>query len=290
MTTTADLIERTRRHVGGPETLNQIAVVGDAATTVTLRRPLRNVGQGTLLSVGLETMYVWDIVDEAGRVLEVRRGHERSDPAAHPDGELVRVAPPHTDRAMLDAINEDLNSLSGAGLYQMKTLTLTASGSTRTYDLAADVQDVYAVLLDTDTTANTWPEVSSWVWWPSMSTGEFPSGNALRIDSGTYDGRPLQVLYKAALGTLSTLDDDVAEVTGLAASAHDLPPLGAAWRLTAPQEIERNQTNRQGDSRRQEEVPQGAKMRSPLGVQQIRQARIHEELSNLARLWPPRRR
>lgn len=288
MTTAADLLDTTRRHLGAPETLNQIAAVNSSDTTVTLQRDLRNIGAGTLLSVGLETLYVWAVTNQAGRVVEVRRGHQGSVPASHADGDLVRVAPTHTDFAILGALNDELRALTGAGLFQMKTLTLTASDTARSYDLATDVQDVYAVLLDTDTDANTWPEVRSWVWRPSMPTAEFPSGNALRIDSGLSSGRPVRVLYKAALGTLTTLADNVLTTTGLPVSAHDIPPLGAAWRLVAPTEVERNQTNRQGDSRRADEVPAGARLRSPLGLQQVRQTRIREELNNLARTWPPR--
>lgn len=290
MTTTADLLEETRSHLGQPETLNQIAAIDATATTVTfLREPRGSVARGTLLSVGLEVMYVWD-ANTTALTAEVRRGHGGSMATAHAEGSLVRVGGPHTDYAIFRALNNELAALSGAGIFAVRTLDLTASGSVRAYDLAADVQGVLAVRVDYEGASNEWPEVQSWTWLPDMPTAEFTSGSALRLDAPVPDGRPLRVFYKAALGTLTTLADDVEAVTGLRPSAHDIPPLGAAWRLTAPQEIERNQTQRQGDSRRAEEVPPGAKLRSPLGVQQVRQSRIHEEINNQNREWPLRRR
>lgn len=288
MTLTADLIEDTRGHLGAPDTLNQIAAVDAVSTSVRLSRALRNVGVGTLLSVGLETMHVWAVTDATTGTLEVRRGHGGSTAVAHLEGEVVRVAPEHTDFAILRALNNDLAALSGAGLFAVRTLDLTASGSARTYDLAADVLGVIDVRVDYEGLSNEWPLVKSWLPLSDMPLSDFPSGKALRLDEAVPDNRPLRVRYKARFADLATLTDDVEAVSGLRASAHDLPPLGAAWRLTAPQEIERNQMRRQGDSRRSEEVPPGAVMRSPLGLQQIRQDRIAEELNNQARQYPHR--
>ena len=293
VTSLADLIEDTRRHLysGRPETLNQIAACDGSTTTVTLNRTLSNVAAGTILSVGLEAMHVWSVTDQQAGTLEVLRGHLGSTAAAHGENEIVRVAPMHTDFAIFRALNAEIAALSGAGIFRMKTLDLTTStDGSRTYDLATDVLDVYDVRADPDIAANTWPSVSSWTWLPDMDATEFPSGRALRIDSSVPWDRPLRVVYKAALAPLETLADDVEAVGGLRASAHDIPPLGAAWRLTAPAEVERNRTDRQGDSRRAEEVPPGAKLRSPLGLQQVRQQRIAEELLLQQRLYPSRGR
>lgn len=289
--TAGHLIEETRKHLGAPETLNTIEAVDATATTVTLARTLRNVSAGTLLSVGLETMYVWDVIDTSARTLEVRRGHANTVAVEHDAGELVRVAPDHTDFEILRAINAELRALYGTGLFAMRTTDLTTSATgVRTYTLPADAMDVYDVLVDYDLNANTWPRVSSWTWLPDLPASEFADGKALRLDSAVPSDRPLRVLYKAAFTPLEFDTDDVEEVTGLRASAHDILPLGAAWRLTAGDEVERNQTRRQGDSRRAQEVPSGAKLRSSLGLQGARQQRIREELLAQARLYPSRSR
>lgn len=291
--TALDLVNETRRHLysGRPETLNQIAACDPTTQTVTLNRTLSNVGAGTVLSVGLEAMHVWSVIDQQAGTLEVLRGHLGSTATAHGENEIVRAAPMHTDFAIFRALNAEVAALSGAGIYRMRTLDLTSStDGSRTYDLADDVVDVYEVYADPDVASNTWPRVSSWTWVPGLPTTEFASGGALRIDSAVPSDRPLRVRYKAALSPLTALTDDVEMVTGLRPSAHDIPALGAAWRLTAPAEVERNRSDRQGDSRRAEEVPPGAKLRSPLGLQQIRQQRISEELRLQQRLYPSRSR
>lgn len=289
MTTLSDLVEETRAHLGSPETLNQIAACDAVTTSVTLQRDLRNVQPGTLLSVGLETMYVWTVTDPTSRVLEVRRGHGGSTAATHASGDLVRIAPDHPDAAIVRALNHELDALTGAGLYAVKTLDLTtSSASARTYDLAADVQRVLDVRVDVASTGNEWPEVKSWTWLPNMPTTEFTSGAALRLDSAVPSGRPMRVFYAAPFTHLATLADDVLAVSGLPGSAHDIPPIGAAWRLVAPTEVERNQTTRQGDSRRAQEVQAGAKLRAPLGLQQVRSVRVAEEKARQLRAWPPR--
>lgn len=289
MTTLADLLEETRSHLRLPETLNQLDALDASQTTVTFQRPVRSVSEGTLLSVDLETLFVWE-VDTAARTAVVRRGHGGSTAATHAAGALARCGPGHTDHAMMRALNAEVRALSGAGLFQMKVLELTTSATgVRTYNLAADVTDVYDVLYDADSNANEWPRVPSWTWRASQETDDFASGSMLRLDSAVPTGRPLRVLYKAALaGDLDALADNVETVTGLRASAHDIPPLGAAWRLTAGEEVGRNQTTRQGDSRRAEEVPPGAKMRSTLSLQQVRRDRVAEELRHQARLYPSR--
>lgn len=293
MTTTAGLIEETRSHLGLPESLNQLADSGGAswsavATTLTLARDLGPISQGTVLSLGLEEAYVWT-ADSAAKTVEVRRGHGGSTATTQPNSGLVRVSR-YSDFAILRALNAEVRALSGAGIFQVKTLELATSATgSRTYDLAADVVDVFDVRVDYDGTANTWPRVASWTWMKDQETSEFTSGVALRLDSAVPTGRPLRVVYKAALSAaLAALADDVTTTTGLRESAHDILPLGAAWRLVAPAEVERNQTFRQGDSRRAEEVPPGAKMRSTLGIQQIRQTRIAEEMRNQQRLYPSR--
>lgn len=291
MTTVAELIEETRGHLrsGAAEHLNTIAACDAATTTVTLQRtPLTQVGPGTLLSVGLETMRAWAVLNATAGTVEVRRGHDLSTAVIHSGGELVRIAPVYTDHVIWRALNNEIRALSGAGLFQMKVATLTSSSTgVRTYSLPADVLDVYDVRYDSDAVANQWPRVRSWTWLPDMPVGEFAGGNALRFDAGVQTGRPVRVFYRAKLGLLSSsLSADVETLTGLKASALDLPPIGAAWRLVMPEEVERNQTQRQGDTRRAEEVPPGAKLRSASGLALMRRDRIREEKDHLHRIWP----
>jgi len=123
-----------------------------------------------------------------------------------------------------------------------------------------------------------------------MPATEFISNAMLRLDSPVPSGRTIHVRYKAALTRLTGLTDDAAATTGLATTALDIPPMGAVWRLTAPSEVERNSTRRQGDSRRAEEVPAGSKARSTAAVAQRYLMRVQHERNALDRIWPGRSR
>jgi hypothetical protein len=114
-----------------------------------------------------------------------------------------------------------------------------------------------------------------------MATTDFASGGALVIYEGGYPGQAIRVRYRAPFGSLTALDDDVLADTGLPATAHDLPPLGAAVRLVAGREVKRNFTEAQGEPRRAEEVPPTATLQSSRELLRIRQQRIVAEQSRL---------
>lgn len=293
MTTLSTLVDRTRSRIlsGVGETLNTLAAVNASLTTVTLQRtPARNVQPGTIISAGLEDMYVWDVVASTG-VCTVIRGYLGSTAATHSAGEIVRINPPFTDAQIVTAMNEELASLSGQGIFRMRTLDFTTSSTgVRSYDLvgvsASDFLEAYELRYDVDSTANTWPLVRDFRIVPGALASEFPSTLMLRVDQAVSSGRAARLLYKARLGLLSALADVVETVTGLEPSAIDLPMLGAIWRLTMPEEIARNRTRSQGDTRRAEEVPPGAKLRAPAGIAQLRARRLDEERAVLAQRWP----
>lgn len=287
MTTTADVLEEVRSQIEGEagQTLNLLATGLDASTTtVTLAHATTGITAGSLLSVDLETLYVWS-VDAGTRIATVRRGHGGSTAAAHDAGALVRVSG-LTNHRILRTVNAEIDALSGAGLFRMRTLDRTM-GTALTIDLAADVLEPYEIRVDPDSTTNEWPLLRGWEMLTDALAAEFPSGKAIRLSSLPPAGRPLRILYKAALSHLTTLADDVT-ATGLLASATDLPALGAAWRLAVGAETARNRTDRQGDSRRAEEVPPGAKLRSGIGLERLRDKRIAEERNVLTTRYPVR--
>jgi 3-hydroxyisobutyrate dehydrogenase-like beta-hydroxyacid dehydrogenase len=67
--------------------------------------------------------------------------------------------------------------------------------------------------------------------------------------------------------------DDV----GLVSTAEDLPPLGAAMRLLAGLEAQRNLIDTQGDTRRAGEVPAGSITQALRNLAAIRQQRLTAE-------------
>ena len=69
-------------------------------------------------------------------------------------------------------------------------------------------------------------------------------------------------------------------------TAYDIPSLGAALKLQSMREPQRNFNTAQGDSRRAEEVPPGAQLRSVPALQIPYERRIKEEARRLKRMYP----
>lgn len=299
MTTTASLIQDTKRHLSGlqREGMNKLAapaVIG--ATTLVFEYDLGGIQAGAYVSVGLELYYVWQ-VEPSSKTAIVEPAQLGSTTSEHDQGDIVTVNPKFPDFMILNAINDDLADLGSplSGLFAMRSLDLTGASARSGYDLSGvvgELQDVYEVRYrNTDGTSgylNDWITVNAWELARDLSDSNFPSGLALFIHEGVPTGRTIRVRYRTGFAPLTTLADDVAVVSGLPESAHDLPPLGAAMRLVAPREIKRNFTEAQGDSRRAEEVGAGAVASSMRGVMQVRAQRLAAEQAKLARNFPLR--
>ncbi|HSS10255.1 MAG TPA: hypothetical protein VLL25_10235, partial [Acidimicrobiales bacterium] len=234
-----------------------------------------------------ELVYVWS---SSGATATVQRGMLGSIPAAHTSGAIVYVNPRWSNFTIFAALNEDLASLSAPtnGLYQMKTVDLTYSPAITGYDLTAvtDILSVYDVRTDTYGPAKDWPRLARNVLARNQNTGDFPSGFALQLFEGGYPGKTMRVQYRAPFAPFAALTDNLT-VTGLPATAADLPPLGALWRLVAPREIKRSTTDSQPESRTATEVPPGTSRQTAAGLMSLRQLRIKEEAARLAQMYPP---
>lgn len=294
MTTTADLISETRRHLESLQqpSLNKLAAgVTSTGTTLTFRYDVSQIQPGTLLDVDLEVMYVWS-VEASSKTVTVERASQGSVAAAHAENTVVTLNPKFPTFAILKAINDDLLDLSSPvhGLYAVKTVQLTATTNSWGYDLAGatDLLEILDVRMKHPGVPRDWSTVTNYQLDRSVSSTDYPSGLSLTLAEGTRAGQPIRVLYKASFTPLANLTDNVETVAKLPASMHDLPPLGATVRLVGPREIRRNFVEEQGDSRRASEVPPGAIGASARNVQALRQSRIQAEASRLAQQFPDR--
>lgn len=293
MTLASDLIAETRRHLESyrRQPLNQLATgVNASATTLEFTHDIGQIQQGVYLEIDLELVYVWS-VDQAGRTATVQRGQAGSTAASHLADAMVTVDPAYPDFTILKALNDDLRDLSSPmnGLFAVRSVELTASASSGSYDLTAstDVLEVLSVRHSLPGFTDSWVPLTNYELAQSAG-GDFASGTSLVVHDGIVPGRTVRVLYKASFDALSAVTDNVETITGLPESMHDIPPLGAAMRLVAPREIRRNQTGSQGDTRRAEEVPAGAVTSSMRGIAALRQARINAEAAKLATRYPDR--
>lgn len=293
--TLADLISETKRHLHSlqREPKNKLANALTATGTVlTFTYDIGSLQAQSYVEIDLELMYVWS-VDAAVKSAIVERAQLGSVAATHLTASIVTVNPKFPDFTILKALNDDLADLSspGSGLFAVRTVDVTSSGSRVGYDLTGTTGliDIIEVRYDSRSDRN-WPLLHSWSLARSVDATAFASGLTLNFYDGPPSGRTINVLYKAAFTALSGLGDVVTTVTGLPTSAIDLPPLGAAMRLVAPREIKRNTTEAQGEPRRAQEVPPGAVSASARGIMQLRERRIQSEANRLAAQYPTRMR
>ena len=293
MTTLVDLVHETKRHLQSMqrEPMNKLNTAIDADDeTVTFLYDASQVQTGSYLQIGLELLYVW-AVDQSAKTAVVGRGQLGSTASAHSEGDVVTVNPKFPDYAIVKEINNDLRDLStpANGLYRVRTVELTASATSPGYDLtgATDVLEVLSVTTRHPGAPRSWSPVTNYEL-NRNAHSDFASGYSFHLADGAHPGQPVRVTYKASFDPLTALTDDVETVSGLPATMHDLPPMGAAVRLVAPREIRRNFIDGQGDSRRAEEVPPGATAASMRALAALRQQRIDAEHGRLAQAYPER--
>lgn len=286
MTTTQELIDRVRREllVGRNEPLNKLnGALDDSTTTITLAYALGGVQAGTRLGVELEDLYVFE-ANSTAQTAVVARGHESTTAAAHDDGTIVRVNPRYTDGQILRAINAELRSLWGRGIYQMLSTTLTGSSTVIAYELPAAALEVHDAMYASLSDLSEWVTLHGWRQTLVADSTDFTTGNALTfLDDVPPVGQSVHVRYKAELGTLSTLAQNVETVTGT--SALDLITIGAVLRLGRSREMSRNFAETQGPIRRAEEVPAGAEMGANRDLQRSYQRELSAERTRLLRLY-----
>jgi hypothetical protein len=288
-TLASDLIEATRSHLfsGARPELNKLNEALDVTETdVDFLYAAGGIQRGAVLSIDLELMLVWAVT---GSTATVQRGYAGTIAATHSTGVIIEVNPRFSNFAIFRALNEELASFSSPvnGLYQVKTVDLTYSAGRAGYDLTSvtDLIGILEVRWKGYTTGD-WPLVRSWTVALNMATSEFASGKALLIYDGAGPGRTLRVRYKAPFAPLVALTSDVQTVSGLPATANDIPPLGAAARLVAPREVKRAFSESQPEPRAAAEVPPGANRNAAGGLLALRNQRLREESARLHQSYP----
>lgn len=291
MPSASDLVERTRGYLDGwtRESLNELSsVVDTVSTSVVLGRTVPDtITPGSVLSVGLESMYVW-AYDPTNNTCAVRRGFNGTSPLTHAPLDLVRVNPRWTDAQVFASVNTAIGALSSS-LFNAKSITRTFSWAVRGLDLASDIvgDQVLEVAYLTYSGLKEWRQIYDYRVRLDVSTSDYASGKALIPRVGSLpDGVTVRIQYAADLSTLTNLSDDVATVSGLAASATDLPAIGAAVDLMAGQAAQRANVTRAPQGRRPEETSTSDVLNSGQALRALYQRRLGEEKSNQSARWP----
>lgn len=284
-----DLIEETRRIINAGAIEERNTLASSTLTTLTMVHPLGSIDRGSRLAIDLEDFYVWS---KASLTVTADGGQNGSTPSSHAAGARVYVNPKFSNWDIFKALNVEINSLSTpeVGLFNVETVELTFNPSIQGYDVtgfsvpAANILDIMEVRYSVPGTSREYPRSHDWELSRDMSD-EFPSGVALFVR----DAFPHRtVLVKAKLGfdpLTESMNADIS-TTGISSLWYDILSLGAAWRLTAPLEMRRNDFTHQGDTRRADEVPPGAVMGASRELGRLRQQRINEEVSRLRKKYP----
>lgn len=296
MTTVQNLIDicRDRYLLGGTQELrNRLAAAYVAGSgTLQLAFPSTGIANGSRLSIGMNTFYVWS-VDTSSNICVVSGGEAGSTDVNAAINTVVKVNPRFTDRQIFDGMNEDLLDLGSpaSGLYQVKLTTLIYNPAYIGYDLpgVTSITKIIEIRYDEPDGAKRTPVIpaSMYSLERNNAIGDYSSTFSLKLKSGGFPGRNVNILYRAPFGQYATTADDVLTV-GLSLSMTDLPPMGAAIRLLAGREVRRNQTDSQGDTRRAEEVTAGSIAASWRGIAALRQGRIQGEVQRLNAAYPDR--
>ena len=259
-------------------------------TTLVIQGISSSIVKGVVIEVNSELMYV---ISVTSTTVSVMRGYGGSTAGTHTAGDVVRVSPKFPAHRIIQSINDDLADLSAPsqGLFQMKTTSFTYNSSVDGYDLSgltsAEIDSIYSVTYADAGSAASEPEVSSWRLRRNRDTSSFSSGLALILYSGVWPGQTVTVAYKAPFTSISTTDLTASRsLTGLAVTAYDLPPLGAAMALMTTTPIRREFLDAQGTSRIADEVPPGAISASFRDLMGRRRARVEAESGRLVSQYP----
>lgn len=288
MTITSDLVAETRQHfLGGiRERKNKLnGEITAAATTVSFTYTASGVDEGSILTCGLERMYVWQA---SGTSAVVERGWDGTTAASHASGAIVAVDSRCDDFAIFRALNNELASLSSPenGLYQVTSVDVTSTSGTYGYDLAGVTNIIGSPLavLSRSNSGGVWDPIKpgDYLYNPSADTDDFPSGKSIMFYDSYTSGQPIRVLYRVPFTSLATLADNVQTVTGLPATANDILPLGAALQLALGRPMDRADLDAQGSTRRAEEVSAQDTLMATSLLRDRRSSRIAEEAARLA--------
>lgn len=298
MSNAQDWIDATRARLmsGHQEQLNRLEVAYTAGSgTMSLEFTGNGVRNGTVLSAGTATFYVWDF-NTSTNVATVQGGWDGTSDQDLPVGTVVRVQPRFTDAQILRALNEDVVDLCSPanGLFQIATAELSYDMTLVGYDLstAPGLVSIIEVRIQDSGNTKNWARVPSHKYriLKGAPYGEdgFESGSALFLYDSVIaptQGSRIHITYRKAFNQMGSAFSSKSG-TGLPATAWDLPPIGAAISLMAGREIKRSFTESQGDTRRATEVGVGASIQSVQALRQLRAQRIESEKQRLDAFYP----
>lgn len=252
---------------------------------------------GTVLACGLQLWLVQK--DNGSGSLSVIGGFQGSTDAnvtasSTSPTATVYVRPKFSRFDVSVAINDELLALSApdVGLGQVLTTDVTYTPTFMGYSLPTTFDNDRSKVLEVSF-AEPLPSRRT----PLIRRGEykvvrhstlsyFPNGAGIVLYKRAWAGFPVHVQFLAPFSALGNLTDNALTVAGVPVPAQDIVSLGAALRLAADREIQRNTMSTQPDPRKAQEVPPGA-IANSVGALRLRyQQRINQEQAVIRRAYP----
>ena len=255
---TSDLIRTTRHHCQGNsrQPINTLAnAKDDLSNDAVLSYPLTGISIGSTLEIGWVLYQVTDM--NAGTKTVTILPEVVGSAVDHAAGERVTLRPRYPARRVIEELNNDLMDLTTQGIYKMRVVEPVA-GEVEVPD------DAVRILQFRDEDDRAYPS-------SQRRLSDLPA------EPDTIEWHSGYIVFGCTFSEFSYTTDMDVSYTGLVNTVEDLPPLGAAIRLLAGMETQRNLFDTQGDTRRPDEVPPGSMSGSMRNLAAIRQGRINGE-------------
>lgn len=270
--TTSDLVRAVRSHAqgGARHGVNALENPFDNDTPeLVVQFPISGLQPGMNLEIDWVEYSLLD-ASPSTKTLTVMPMDDDAPHVVHAAGARITLKPRYTTRRIIEELNNELDQMSGEGLYRVVSVAANSDGSLTLPDGALVVLDA---------------------WSNEEFQRQLPSGFYEITESAT--GPQLlgpNTLSRATIGcTFNYLPPwenvPVADTTGMVPTSLDIPPLGAAIRLLMGTESQRNIIDHQGETRRAGEVPTGGPTQSLQNLAAMRQTRLVSEMARLAQRY-----
>jgi len=270
--TTADLVRAVRSHAqgGARHGVNALAQPFDnSGDEIVLQYAISGLQPGMSLEIDW-IEYSLVEASPATKTLTVMLMEDDAPAKVHLQDARVVLKPRYTTRRIIEELNNELDQLSGEGLYRVESVEGEEDGSLVLPDGALMLLDAWS----NDTFQRKLPAAF-------YQITESLTGPVL-IGPNTLS----RATVGCAFNYLPLWEDvAVATTTGMIPTALDVPPLGVAIRLLMGTESQRNIIDHQGETRRAGEVPTGGPTTSMRNFAAMRQTRLVAEMARLAQRY-----
>ena len=293
MATLKDMIDEVRSNLAG-YTMRQdrITYLANSSGLTTTDTSIQ-IGSSSNLAKGvieIDEELIWiDSFDKTSSTLNVipgfGRGYSNTSPAPHAQYAQVTLSPTFPKVNIKQAINDTINSVFPK-LWSIQSTTFTFNSAVSTYALPDDAEDVLAVSWETVGPTKEWLPVKRWRMDGMANATSFNSNSTVTIYDAITPGRTVQIWYTAQPSTLSSSNEDFADVSGLPETCRDVITLGASYRLLSYLDAGRiNLTSAEADNA-DTKIPSTAGVSASKYLFALYNQRLQDESSRLYGKYP----